>query len=152
MARPRNLLLGALVIACALSLWLARGRPLPGSRSEPAASAPEMLRASDDAPLEPIHLRILNATGQPGLAGDLALLVPRLDCVVEGVGNAATWPGSPSLLINRRLPPDRADALAACLGGIPVLREWDGRASEDAVLVLGADFEQVRRATRTGGP
>lgn len=151
MARPRNFLLAVLVLACGLSLWLARGLPWPGRPQGQATSGGQPAVPVDDTRLEPVHLRILNATGEGGLAGDLALLVPRLGCVVEGVGNAAPWDGSPSLLINRRLPADRAADLAARLGGIPVLKEWDGRTSEDAVLVLGADFPRVRQAARAGG-
>jgi hypothetical protein len=49
-----------------------------------------------------------------------------------------------SLLVNRRLSDRQADELARRLGGIRVIREWDGRVGEDAVLVLGADHELLK--------
>jgi hypothetical protein len=149
MARPRNLLLMLLVVVCGASLWLGRGQPLPKILSRNAdppqeVEAPPLTKAE-----EPVHLRILNGTEQPGLAADFALLLPRLGFVVEGIGNAPAWPGGPSVLINRRLAPAMAGELAASLGGIPVLKEWDGRTTEDAVLVLGDDFPAIRDLLKT---
>ncbi len=51
---------------------------------------------------------------------------------------------SRSLLVNRRLGDDQAAQLAARLGGMPVLREWDPRCREDAVIVLGHDHDRYR--------
>lgn len=150
MARPRNLLLGLVVLACAASLWYARGTPglawLTGDRDVPSAA-----EAEPAAVTRPVHLRVFNATDVSGLAADVAVQLPRLGCVVEGVGNAPGWPGSPTLLVNRRLKPAEARRLAGLLGEIPVIKEWDGRTSEDAVLVLGEDHDRVRRALDTEG-
>ena len=144
MTRLGNLILILLVMVCGVSLWMAQGRPVPSflKSSDVEMATPVFL--TTDALDEPIHLRILNGTDQSGLAGQFALLLPRLGCVVQGVGNAKPWVGSPTMLINRRLSPGHARELALELGGIPVMREWDGRTAEDAVLVLGEDFEILR--------
>ena len=145
--RAMNLGLALLVLMGAVSLWLAHGR-LAGENVTPDGEAGG-LPGPEAFPQElgTIHLRVLNATEVPGLAGELALLVPGLGgCVVQGVGNAPRWSGSPSLLINRRLDRSQALALAAALGPVPLIQEWDDRSSADAVLVLGEDHARVRAA------
>jgi len=149
MRRPLNMLLLLLVIACGVSLWLAAGRPLPGITRTGSGAGVQPVAGTQAAP---VHLRILNSTDKTGLAGEIALLLPRLGCVVEGVGNASGWPGSPTVLINRRLKTEQAAGMARLLGGIPVLREWDGRTTEDAVLVLGSDFEKIRATLKAARP
>lgn len=148
MSRTLNLLLILLVLVCGVSLWLAQGRPLPEfmgrTGNESASDTPVSLESRALS----VHLRILNGTEEPGLAGEVALLVTRLSCVVEGIGNAEQWPGTESVLINRRLPNAEASSLALQLGGIPVLREWDGRTTEDAVLILGNDHQEISAALR----
>ncbi len=130
------------VVVCAASLWL--GKDLIPERSEspqeidtPSAPAPDYALSKVDAP---VHLSVLNGTNEAGLARKISLLLGRAGCVAESVGNAPDFRFASSLLINRKLPDDKAADLARRLGGIPVIREWDGRGSEDAVLVLGGDF------------
>lgn len=148
MSRTLNLLLILLVLVCGVSLWLAQGRPLPeflsGIEKRPVPGVPADLESH----VLSVHLRILNGTEEPGLAGEVALLVTRLGCVVEGIGNADHWSGTESVLINRRLPNAEANSLAIQLGGLPVLREWDGRTTEDAVLILGNDHQEISVALR----
>jgi hypothetical protein len=116
---------------------------LPQAAEAPPAAAPAW---SETEPEEaPIHLRILNGTPQPGLARDFSLLLGRAGCVAETVDNAPHDHFAASLLVDRRLGEDRARALARRFGGIPVVHEWDRRASEDAVLILGADHDALRR-------
>ncbi|HPF71769.1 MAG TPA: LytR C-terminal domain-containing protein, partial [Candidatus Krumholzibacteria bacterium] len=108
-----------------------------GATAEPAATIP--------VPDAPVHLRVLNGSGATGLARDLGRSLAAAGLVVGGVGNAdGAVPAS--LLVNRRLDQAAAARLAARLGGLPVVREWDGRCSEDAVLVLGEDWTRVREA------
>ncbi|MBE0564484.1 MAG: LytR C-terminal domain-containing protein, partial [Krumholzibacteria bacterium] len=66
--------------------------------------------------------------------------------VIGGVGNAPEPAAPATLLVNRRLDEEAARRLAQRLGGIPVVREWDARCSEDAVLLLGPDWRRVRDA------
>ncbi len=94
---------------------------------------------------QPTHLRVLNGTSHSGLAREFSLLVSGRGCVVEGIGNApGIW--SESLLINRRMQQQESGILAHQLGGVAVIRQWDERLTEDAVLVLGEDFEKVKAA------
>lgn len=132
----RNLWLGLAVVLCAASLWAGvRGRdraPADGA----AAAVPD----------RPVHLRVLNATDQAGLARELGLALGAAGLVIGGVGNAPAPAPAATLLVNRRLPEAAARRLAERLGGLPVVREWDDRCSEDAVLVLAADWRRVREA------
>ena len=153
MRRPLNLWLLGLVLVCAVSIWTGRRVELPFLRNgapaqesvQPTAD-PEGFAASPDPQAEPVHLAVLNGTPQGGLAREIGLLVVRAGCVAEQVGNAPGTEHPESLLINRRLPRPRAEALARRLGGVRLLTEWDARCTEDAVLLLGADSERVRAA------
>lgn len=150
MKRTPNLLLLALLVVCGLSLWLGRGHK--GSPSAPAEvpvadgdsqPAPDWVQKPEDSPL---HLVVLNGTPRANLAREVGLALTRAGCVAERTDNAPHDHFAESLLINRRLPPDRARKLAGRLGGLPVLLEKDPRSTEDAVLVLGADYARVCRA------
>lgn len=144
-----NLWLLVVVVVCALSFWFGRGLVWPerfGEDSErPAltrpAAAGRFTRAEDP---ESVHLVVLNGTPQAGLAREFGLLLGRAGCVAEQLGNAPHDHFEHSLLINRRLPEGRAGELAAELGGLQVLQEFDGRSAADAVLVLGRDAGQLR--------
>lgn len=158
MRRPLNLWLLLVVIVCAVSVWAGSRGDLPFLGSGP--SAPDVGESSNADPAQferpsapqndPVHLAVLNGTGRSGLARQVGLLVPRAGCVAEQVGNApGNAPGGEyvqSLLINRRLPRARAEALARRLGGLRLLTEWDDRCTEDAVLLLGTDHQRVLSA------
>lgn len=130
---------------CALSLWVGWRS---GGEGGTAAPGPAGGRAPEAAPEDaaPIHLLVLNGTDEQGLARDFSLLLGPTGCVVERVANAPEGDWSACVLVNRRLPEGRAKDLAARLGGVEVVREWDGRTTEDAVLVLGRDWARVRAA------
>jgi len=131
----RNLWLAAAAALCAVSL--AAG--LRGHRPGHAAPDPGPEPAA-------IHLRVLNGTDLAGLARDLGRRLGAAGFVIGGVGHAPRPAPPASLLVNRRLDEAAAAALAARLGDLPVVREWDGRCSEDAVLVLGPDWRRVTDA------
>ncbi|MBU8871905.1 MAG: LytR C-terminal domain-containing protein [Gemmatimonadales bacterium] len=143
MGRRLNLWLLLVVILCAVSLWVGLGDPgsfrQESSISKPAAGLDKL--AGSDNPA--VHLLILNGTDRSGLAREVGLLVSRAGCVAQDIGNAPAGDHPVSFLINRRLEPGRAAELAVRLGGIPVLLEWDGRGTEDAVLLLGEDHQEV---------
>ena len=133
----RNLWLLLAVGLCGVSLWagVRGGGARPDQGKPPAA----------------LHLRVLNGTTEPGVARDVGRRLGAAGYVIEGVGNAPRPLAGGSLLVNRRLDDATARALAAGLGGIGVVREWDGRSSEDAVLVLGADWARVAAALAPRG-
>jgi hypothetical protein len=158
--RRANLLLLALLALCALSFWLGRSRP---DRDGNAAGSPAAgtertspwrdAAGQEEGDLAGVHVAVLNGTGEAGLAQDLALGLTTLGCVVARVANAPHDGYSETLLVNRRLPAETASALARRLGGVRVIREWDPRAAEDAVLVLGADHRRVGdRLLKTATP
>jgi len=97
---------------------------------------------------DPVHLVVLNGSGIGGLAREVSLELAVAGCVVERVANAPHDHFARTLLINRTLAGKHARAVAALLGGVPVLREWNGRGTEDAVLVLGGDHAEIRTALR----
>lgn len=145
MRRPLNFWLFVVVAICGASIWFGKGATLPSFSPGPGGEAPPISSGfSNDAILSSIHLLILNGTEEKGLARDFSLIVSRIGCVAQGTGNAPQKPWEKSILVNRRLSNERARCLADKLGGIPVIREFDGRVTEDAVLVLGADHSQMR--------
>ncbi|MCP4291804.1 MAG: LytR C-terminal domain-containing protein [bacterium] len=152
--RSLNFWLFLMVIVCGISFWLAAGSPLPSgwNLALPGDFDTNSLNASGgETPIfeQPVHLRILNGTGENGLARQFSLLVAPRGCVVEGVGNAngsaaGSWPES--MLICRRLDLEKAEILAKEFGSIPIIRQWDERMTEDAVLVLGQDHAKIKAA------
>ncbi len=150
-----NLWLLVLLAICAASYWWAfrrgeqRSGALPGSHSAATAT---VVTDGLGGEAEAIHIVVLNGTGVAGLARDVSLQLAMSGCVVEAVGNAPHQRFERTLLINRRLDRRRAAALAERLGQVPVLREWDARSTEDAVIVLGADHEAVLKQLKAGPP
>ena len=142
MSRLRNGLLVVLLLICAGSFWLARERSAP-------VTAPGLAAAgADHGPVSAlaagsVHLTVLNGTAQPGLARRFARELPAFGCVVVAVADAPHDSFAVTLLINRRLPAAAARQLALSLADVPVVKEWDFRSEDDAVLVLGADHARI---------
>ncbi len=145
MIRTLNFWLFLMTVVCGVSFWVASGAPLPAGvelKKSPTASTSRWI---DSTAGSTVHLKILNGTQTSGLARQFSLLLAGRGCVVEKVGNASgPWPES--LLINRRLSQENIQELADKFGKIEVIRQWDERLTEDAVLVLGQDYEQLRSA------
>jgi hypothetical protein len=157
MRRTANYLLIVLLLVGAVSLWL-KWADKP-RQDEVARPADVLLERDDITPVPfappdsvaadgtaPVHLVVLNGTAQPRLAQQVGLAVTLVGCVTERIGNAPHTHFEKSLLINRRLPVKAAAQLAARLGGVTVIDEKDSRTTEDALLVLGADFDRVCRS------
>ncbi len=96
-----------------------------------------------------VQLEIRNGSGIPGLAADLSLILGRAGATAALLANADHDRYQHSLLVNRRLDDASAHALAARLGGLPVLMEFDPAAAADAVLILGNDHDRIRTALLT---
>jgi len=140
-----NTWLLVLVAICALSLWFGKdlvqkGKEGPAERPVSTGAGVTFAMPAEETP---IHLVVLNGTSESGLAREVSLLLGRAGCVAESVGNAPHRNFARSLLVNRRLSDRHAADLARRLGGIQVIREWDGRGGEDAVLILGADCARL---------
>lgn len=143
MGRSLNLWLLVLLLVCAASVWFGRDlfKPDPVTPGQLPLPSPRSHEVTETE--EPVHVLVLNGTDVSGLARQVSLLATRVGCVIEGVGNADGLDGRASFLVNRRLSDRRALDLAKTLGDVPVIREWDNRCSEDAVLVLGSDYDRV---------
>ncbi len=144
MRRWRNPLLLLLLLVCAGSWWWARREPAlpvaPGSAAgAPEAESPLSAEPVDLGDLASVHLAVLNGTGEAGLARRVSRHLADLGCVVVRIADAPHDTFATTLLINRRLAMRDARRLASRLGGVRLLREWDDRATEDAMLVIGHD-------------
>ena len=145
MLRSLNFWLFLVALICGVSFWVASGSPLPGGLELEPSTAKTNGNWVESQRQQVVHLRILNGTQASGLARQFSLLVAGRGCVVEGVGNApGSWPQS--LLVNRRLAPEDALNLARKFGSVEVIHQWDERLTEDAVLILGEDYEKLRSA------
>ncbi len=145
MMRSLNFWLFMMVVVCGISLVFASGVTLPKMGELPKASVPEVQNWQTDPQEQPVHLMILNGTEHNGLARQFSLLTSGHGCVVETIGNApGIW--SKSLLVNRHLDHDAAKDLARMMGQLPMIKQWDERQTEDAVLILGEDFAKVKAA------
>lgn len=146
-----NFWLLVLVAICGASYWFGKDLVLPSGTPDREAPPPAPVADKYELPAEEtaIHLVVLNGTDQTGLARDVSLLLGRAGCVAENVGNAPHRGYEESFIVNRRLSDGRAEDLASLLGGVRVLREMDGRSTEDAVLVVGRDWENLTSALET---
>ena len=141
-----NLWLVLVAAVCALSFWFGRERAAaPGDPADSAEHRSVTRSRNVTAPVEPVHLLVLNGTDQPGLAREFGLLLGQAGCVAEQVGNAPHDRFVRSFLVNRQLSTERAEELATALGGVPILREFDGRSAADAVLVIGRDAPRLKK-------
>jgi hypothetical protein len=149
MIRSRFFWLVVLAVVCAFSWWLGH-RYLSTPRGADAGRRALVVATpwATTAQQKPVHLVVLNGTGIAGLAREVSLELAVAGCVIERVANAPHENYARTLLVNRSLARDRAQTLADLLGGVTLLREWDDRGTEDAVLVLGADHRDVRDALR----
>lgn len=143
-----NVWLLVLVMICGVSFWFGKDLVFPSGSSDREVTPPAPVADKYELPDEEtaIHLVVLNGTDQTGLARDVSLLLGRAGCVAENVGNASHLGYEESFLVNRRLSDGRAEDLASLLGGVRVLREMDGRGTEDAVLVVGQDWRRLTSA------
>ena len=141
-----NLWLLLIAIFCAVSLWAGLGARIPLREKIPWIETRNEPEPDVEQSAPAVHLLVLNGTNHRGLARQVGLLVPRAGCLAQNIGNAPAGEHPVSLLINRRLDQDRAQRLARRLGGVPLLMEWDGRGTEDAVLLLGDDYSDLLAA------
>lgn len=143
MKRLRKLLLFAFLLVCVASIWYAQRTDVRVSRPEEISADSEGFSPGLDDRSQTVQLTVLNGSGNAGLARRFSRQLAPLGCVVVSVADAPHDSFASSLLINRRLSQEQAQRLAARLGGVAVLPEWDRRGQEDAVLVLGRDHRRL---------
>jgi len=127
------------------SLWhaLRVDGPLPGTAPKPrpsssaTPSAPPLV-----VPPSGVHVRVLNGTGQPGLALRVANELRSRGFVVDSVGDADSTGYTTTVV---RYGPDRnqsSQTLAASVVG--ATRQLDGALSGTLELVVGRDYSGTR--------
>ena len=141
--RRLNVWLALAVAVCAVSFWFGRGAFNSGSRPDRVGQLPGTWDAQGQ---QAVQLVVLNGTHQTGLARQFGLLLGQRGLAPTGYGNAPPQDHERSFLVNRKLDRGLARSLSGLLGGIPVIQEFDSRGIEEAVLVLGADHQQLRSA------
>jgi LCP family protein required for cell wall assembly len=140
----------------AASLWhaLRVDGPLPGTAPKPrssptASSSPTSLVVAPSA----IHVRVLNGTGEQGLAHKVAQDLASRGFVIDSMGDADST-GYTNTVV--RYGPDRdqsSETLAASVVGAS--RQLNGALSSTLELVIGSDYsgtKSVRIATPSSKP
>ncbi len=151
MRRSLNFWLLGVLVVCGVSFWIGRGTPLPGRQRKGPAAGRVGGQEAAELPAG-LQLVVLNGTDVGGLARNFGLLLGRGGLAPVRYGNAAPQDYQSSFLVNRRLSAAQVSSLRDFLGGIQVLQEYDGRSTEDAVLVLGADHDRLRSALAAKEP
>src|SRR3954454_2654215 len=140
----------------AASLWhaLRVDGPLPGTAPKPR---PSSTASSSPTPLvvppRAIHVRVLNGTGEPGLAHKVAQDLASHGFVIDSVGDADST-GFTNTIV--RYGPDRdqsSETLAASVVGAS--RQLNGALSNTLELVIGSDYngtQSVQIATPSSTP
>jgi LCP family protein required for cell wall assembly len=127
--------------------------PLPGTAPKPrpsssAAASPALVVGPGT-----VHVRVLNGTGQPGIAHQVAQNLAARGFVVDGVGDADSTGYTQTTV---RYGPDRNESsqtLAASVVG--ATRQLDASLSSTLELIVGSDYSgtrAVRITTPTAKP
>jgi hypothetical protein len=102
-----------------------------------------MRGGSPDDPPRALRLKVLNGVGTVGLANDAARALKRRGVDVIDTDNAPRFDYKQSVLIARRHSID-AEALARELGCSKVIVQIDEQLLEDATLILGDDYRELK--------
>jgi hypothetical protein len=139
----RTAILILLLLICGVSFWLAHRageqRPPHGTPDQVPDAGAELSAALSRT----IRLKVLNGSGEPGLARRFSRHLGAFGCVILSIDDAPHDSFQRSLLINRRLSTATARHLSARLNGVTTILEKDPRSQEDAVLVLGHDHRRL---------
>ncbi len=131
----------------ARALWhaLRTDGPLPGTEPKSRRGS---ARGRADLTVAPsqIHVRVLNGTGESGLAHRVADELGRQGFVVDGIGDADS--SYPSSVV--RYGVDRADSAQTLAAAVPGAdRQTDGTLGTTLVLVVGRDYSGTQPVTVT---
>jgi hypothetical protein len=96
-----------------------------------------------DGRTRPLRLAIENGSGISGVAGDAESALSALGVEVVRTGNAARFDHLESMLVVRRRGGE-VRLLADRIGCGRVIEQLSASAAEDATLILGADFTQLK--------
>lgn len=97
----------------------------------------------EDGRTRPLRLAIENGSGVGGIAGDAEAAVAALGVDVVRTGNASRFDHRESMLVVRRRGGE-VRLLAERIGCDRVVEQLSSSAAEDATLILGTDFPQLK--------
>jgi LCP family protein required for cell wall assembly len=130
-------------------LWnaLRTDGPLPGTAPQPTASAAPSASAGPPLVVAPSHIRVrvLNGTGQPGLAHKVAQALAAEGFVIVGVGDADSHGYATSFVRYGTTRNESSQTLAAAVPGAD--RQLDGSLGGTLQLVVGSDYAGVAPVT-----
>jgi hypothetical protein len=92
-----------------------------------------------------LRVSIENGTGQKGIAHEARAALSRLGVRVVSAGNADRFDYRESILVARKRGGE-VRVLAERIGCRHVVEQLSGDAAEDATLVLGADYHELKLA------
>ncbi len=122
------------------ALWhaLRADGPLPGTGpKKPAGTSTELV-----VPPSAVHVRVLNGTGQAGLAHRVAEELAARGFVIDGMGDADSRGYTTSVV---RYGTDRVQSSQTLAASVPgATRQLDGALSETLELVIGSDYSGTK--------
>ncbi|HET6817296.1 MAG TPA: LCP family protein [Mycobacteriales bacterium] len=127
--------------------------PLPGTAPKPRPSSSASPAPSLVVPPSAVHVRVLNGTGQKGLAQKVAQDLAARGFIIDGIGDADSTGYTHTVV---RYGPDRNESsqtLEASVTGST--RQLDGALSGTLELVVGSDYsgsQAVKMSTPTATP
>jgi LCP family protein required for cell wall assembly len=128
------------------ALWhaLRTDGPLPGTEPRSTASPSPGTTPLLVAP-SAIHVRVLNGTGQVGLAHKAAQQLAARGYIIDGIGDADSSGYTSSVV---RYGTDRADSSRTLEASVPgSIRQQDGTLGTTLELVVGSDFTGTNAVT-----
>jgi hypothetical protein len=96
-----------------------------------------------DGRSRPLRVAIENGSGIPGIASDVAAALSGFGVEVVRTGNAARFDHLESILVVRRRGGE-SRLFAERIGCARVVEQLSSSAAEDATLIVGADFTQLK--------
>jgi LCP family protein required for cell wall assembly len=130
----------------AKALWtaLAKDEPLPGTepkpKGSPTPSAPRLIVAPSE-----IHVRVLNGTGEVGLAHRVSDDLRAKGFVIDEIGDADSSSYTSSIVRYGSEKVESSQTLAASVTGSE--RQADGTLGSTLTLIVGSDYAGVRSVT-----
>jgi len=106
-------------------------------------------QTNPDGSTRPLRVTLQNGTGIPGIASDAQAGLARLGVEVLSVENAERFDYSETILVARKRGGD-VDLLGEAIGCGNVVRQLDRDAPEDATLILGADYRDLKLGPEKG--
>jgi hypothetical protein len=111
--------------------------------------------AEDDLPSvlpSSVQVRVLNGSGTPGQAADVATGLKALDFQVTGTGNADSSTYASSTIVYGPGQRDKALFLQAHVQGPAQIKPDSSLRGVDLVLITGKNFDGIDKPASRGGP